>query len=205
MVSTQQNYGPHHDWQSAAYVGEWVAGDVQKDAQRRPILERMLALSGIAPDAQIEVLDIGAGYGIVTSLVLEKFPKARVTLQDFSAPMLDQARQRLNAAAERLTFVQSDLRDAGWSKSVGGPFDLAVSAIAIHNLGEPAQMAAVYRGVHDLLKPKGVFLDCDYTHTAKLEQHIGWLRDAGFVRAESPWQADALVIMAAYKAKTLSS
>jgi len=199
MVSAQQTYGPHHDWQSAEYVGEWIAGDVKKDAQRRPVLERMLALSGIALDSEIQVLDIGAGYGIVTSLVLGKFPKARVTLHDFSAPMLEQARKRLTAHDDRVTFVESDLRDPSWSKSLAGPFDLAVSAIAIHNLGNPEQMAAVYRGVYEILKPNGVFLDCDYTHTAKLEQHLTWLRDAGFARAESPWQADALVMMAAYK------
>ena len=121
------------------------------------------------------------------------------------ASLLDESDKNLSGDSslargkECLRFVQSDLRDRDWTKSVGGPFDLAVSAIAIHNLGNPDQMAAVYRGVHEILKPNGVFLDCDYTHTAKLEQHLAWLRDAGFARAESPWQADAMVIMAAFK------
>src|SRR5712692_2764552 len=121
---------PHHDWQSATYVEEWIDGDVTKDSERVPVLRRMLSLPGLAADAPLQVLDVGAGYGIVSRLVLEAFPGARVTLQDFSAPMLEQSKRRLSEFSERMSFVLADLTDPFWPKQVGGPFDLAVSAIA---------------------------------------------------------------------------
>jgi ubiquinone/menaquinone biosynthesis C-methylase UbiE len=68
-----------------------------------------------------------------------------VTLQDYSEPMLDEARRRLSRYADRIGFVLADLREPSWTKRVGCPFDLAVSAIAIHNLRDPALIAACDR------------------------------------------------------------
>ena len=146
------------------------------------------------------MLDVGAGYGIVTSVVFEAFPRARVTLQDFSAPMLEHARQRLAAFSGSTAFVQSGLTDQAWMDSIGGPFDLAVSAIAIHNLGQADQMAEVYRRIQQVLKPGGIFLDCDYTYTAGLDAHLVWLRQAGFGLVTTESQEDQLVVFAAFKA-----
>src|SRR5712692_5672986 len=184
MTTQAHTHGnrPHHDWQSATYVQEWIDGDVTKDSERVPILQRMLELPGLPPDAAIQVLDLGGGYGIVSRLVLQAFPKARVTLQDFSQPMLDQSRQRLAEFGDRLSFALADWTDAAWTDKVGGPYDLAVSAIAIHNLGTPERIAPVYQGVFKLLKPGGAFLDSDYVFAGGQEGHIRWLEEAGFVR-----------------------
>src|SRR5207302_9659893 len=81
----------HHDWHSVEYVADWIAHDVARDPERRPRLQQMLAAAPFARDAAIKVLDVGAGYGAVTEEVLKTFPQARVTLQDYSTPMLGEA------------------------------------------------------------------------------------------------------------------
>ena len=131
----------HHDWHSQSYVEEWIERDLQRDEERRARLRNMLAVATFPADAAISVLDVGGGYGVVTEEVLRAFPQARVTLQDYSQPMIEEARRRLASHAARVGYVQCDLRDPSWTERVGGPFDLAVSAIAIHNLGELAAMA----------------------------------------------------------------
>src|SRR5437764_6654445 len=148
-----------HDWHSTEYVSEWIAHDVARDPERRPRLRRMLGEAPFPRDAEIEVLDVGAGYGAVTEEVLQAFPRARVTLQDYSGPMLTEARRRLAAYAPQLRYVTCDLAEPGWARQVGGPFDLAVSAIALHNLRDMAKIFACYRAIHDLLRPGGMFLD----------------------------------------------
>jgi ubiquinone/menaquinone biosynthesis C-methylase UbiE len=90
-------------------------------------------------------LDVGAGYGVVTEEVLQAFPAAHVTLQDYSQPMLDHARRRLARYSNQLSYVICDLTDPSWPQAVGGPFDLAVSAIALHNLRDPEKIFACYR------------------------------------------------------------
>ena len=70
-----------------------------------------------------------------------------------------------------------------WTRSVGGPFDLAVSGIAIHNLHEMPAIGACYEAVRSLLKPGGCFLDYDHFDRVggvALHQHM--LKVAGFRR-----------------------
>ena len=60
-----------------------------------------------------------------------------------------------------MRYVIADLCDPAWVDHVAGPFDLIVSAIAIHNLRDLGQIAACYRAIAGLAKPGGVFLDYD--------------------------------------------
>ncbi len=62
-----------HDWHSTEYVSEWIARDVTRDDERRPLLRQMLASAGLPHDAAPDVLDVGAGYGAVTEEVLRAF------------------------------------------------------------------------------------------------------------------------------------
>src|SRR5271154_2927724 len=107
----------HHDWHSASYVDEWIARDVTRDEERRGRLRQMLAAAPHPGDGEITVLDVGGGYGVVTEEVLGTFPGAVVTLQDYSQPMLDQARQRLAAHGGRVKYAVGDLRDRRSARS----------------------------------------------------------------------------------------
>jgi ubiquinone/menaquinone biosynthesis C-methylase UbiE len=185
-----------HDWHSTDYVAEWITRDAARDPERRPLLRQMLSFAPLPRDAELEVLDVGAGYGAVSEEVLQAFPAARVTLQDYSRPMLDHARRRLADRSDQLRYVVCDLVDLSWPKQVGGPFDLAVSAIALHNLRDPEKIYACYRAIHDLLKPGGCFLNCD-RFVEGVEPHLGALREAGFDRVERPWQASPRAILIA--------
>src|SRR5579864_4499115 len=129
-----------HDWHSREYVRDWIAHDEARDPVRRPRLREMLAAAPFPRDARLAVLDVGAGYGAVTEELLGLFPAARVTLQDYSEPMLAEARERLTAHAEQLRYAACDLTQPAWVERVGGPFDLAVSAIALHNLRNETQI-----------------------------------------------------------------
>lgn len=200
MTAEQRHDHSPHDWQSPEYVRDWISNDVTKDEERRPLLRRMLEKAGFTPDAAIKVLDVGAGYGMVTSVVLEAFPCAQVTLQDYSAPMLEHARKRLSSHANATRFAHSNLQDPAWAGGVDGPYDLAVSAIAIHTIGGRQYMEQVYQSLYGLLQPGGVLLNCDYDYTAPAEMHAGWLRQAGFEQVEvEPAGLDHLFVFSARK------
>ncbi|MGH7029386.1 MAG: class I SAM-dependent methyltransferase [Stellaceae bacterium] len=188
----------HHDWHSSGYVDEWITRDLTRDDQRRKRLQQMLAFAAYPSEAEITVLDVGGGYGVVTEEVLRACPNAQVTLQDYSQPMLDQARQRLAPHANRVRYAMGDLRDPAWVLQVGGPFDLVVSAIAIHNLRDRAQIAACYRAIAGLLKPDGVFLDYDlFELIGGIEAQLATIRDAGFAEVDRVWQEGRVAIIAA--------
>jgi SAM-dependent methyltransferase len=193
-----------HDWHSQTYVDDWIKRDATREDERRPRIRQMIAMAGLPSDAAITVLDIGAGYGFISEEVLRAFPKARVTLQDFSEQMLTRARDYLAKAAAQLSFVQCDLTDPAWTERVGGPFDLIVSAIAIHNLRKPEAIGACYRGVADLLKPSAPFLDCDHFQvTGGIEAHIALMQQAGLTRVERVWDDGHSAIIVAHGRRPL--
>jgi len=191
-----------HDWQSADYVSAWIDRDVTRDAERRQRLQAMLAHAGFAPETAVKVLDVGGGYGVVTEEVLGAFPNARVTLQDYSAPMLAQAKERLAPFADRVAYVVADLLDPAWTAAVGGAFDLAVSAIAIHNLRDTGAIARSYQGIAKVLKPGALFLDYDlfFDRSGGLPAHTKWLVEAGFAAVDTLWQQPPLATIAARRA-----
>jgi SAM-dependent methyltransferase len=197
MPSEAKTFRPFpHDWQSTDYVGGWIDHDVARDPERRPLLQKMLSSVSFPSDAELNVLDVGAGYGVVTQEVLAAFPEARVTLQDYSLPMLDEARRRLADHAARLSYVLADLMDPAWPKQVGGPFDLAVSAIVLHNLGNREKIFACYPAIYGLLAPGGVFLNYD-RFTDGIDEHLTALRTGGFGRVECVWQDPPRAIVVA--------
>ena len=55
------------------------------------------AIDLIPADAQ-HILDLGAGSGLLTVLIHNRFPQARIHLIDFSVPMLALPRRRLGNA-----------------------------------------------------------------------------------------------------------
>ncbi len=184
-----------HDWHSSDYVTEWIAQDSGRDPVRRPRLREMLSAAPFARDARLAVLDVGGGYGAVTEELLQLFPAAEVTLQDYSEPMLAEAHRRLAAHAAQLWYVVCDLTDPSWPGAVGGPFDLAVSAIVLHNLRDDDKIFACYRAIRGLLRPGGWFLNYDLFFDG-VEGHLSALREAGFAPVECRWQEPPRAIVA---------
>src|SRR5215470_14736713 len=188
----------HHHWESADYVRGWLARDAGRQDERAPIIARLIAAVPFARVAAIEVLDVGGGAGMIAEAILDAFPTARVTVQDFSPHMLAAARGRLSRHSARLLTVLSDLTDASWTKTAGGPFDLAVSGIAIHNLHDMAAIAACYEAVRSLFKTGGAFIDYDHFDRVggvPLHQHM--LKVAGFASADVLWHEHPTAIIKA--------
>jgi SAM-dependent methyltransferase len=177
-----------HDWHSASYVDEWIAKDRTRDEKRKPMLAKMMAMAPYKADAAIRILDVAGGYGAVSEAALKAFPNAKVTLQDYSQVMLDRAREHFKGKAATIAYAQGDLTDANWVKAVGGPFDLVVSGIAIHNLEDMKLIADCYRAIHGLLAPGGVFLNCDHFGRADgIDANLAALKKAGFEDVSCPW------------------
>jgi ubiquinone/menaquinone biosynthesis C-methylase UbiE len=188
------------EWQKQEFVDAWVTRDDGRQDQRLPMIHDAIASLPFDKRAAIKALDVGAGYGILSSELLRAFPDASVTLQDVSEPMFAHARARLAAHASQLTFVQSDFSQDDWTSGLGGPFDVAVSAIAIHNLYDDGGISRVYADVGRLLRDGGVFVNLDYARQAGgLDAHIAWLKEAGFARVESTAPNDRISLLSAYK------
>jgi tRNA (cmo5U34)-methyltransferase len=137
-------------------------------------------------DAALRVLDLGAGTGLLSMFVAEKFPHARILLVDISEEMLKKAQNRFAGAGERFTFRLADFSE----EPLPGRFHAVLSALAIHHLPH-ARKATLFHKVYDSLEDGGVFINADQvlgaTPEIEARYHETWLRQ---VRARGVSAAD---------------
>jgi tRNA (cmo5U34)-methyltransferase len=159
-VNAQATPGAH--WQSEELAASF--------AERRRILipllevqEEVLRLLLERYGRPIErFVDLGAGAGAVSELVLGFLPEAQGVLVDFSEPMLARAGVNLEGYAGRWQVVRGDLNDPAWREALpAGRYDAVVSGLAIHHL-PPERKRALFAEAFDLLEPGGLFVNMDY-------------------------------------------
>lgn len=136
-------------------------------------------------DERFRVLDLGAGTGLLSLQVAERFAGAQLTLMDLSAAMLAQARERLSGVAGRCEFVAGD-----YASQVHTEFEVVISALSIHHLSDDLKVA-LFRRIHEVLPAGGVFINADQVlgATPEIERiyRETWLRQ---VRARGVAERD---------------
>ena len=150
------------------------------------------------------ILDLGSGTGETAIATLRRHPGATLIGIDSSEDMLSIARQQLPSA----TFLVSRLEDPLPS----GPFDVVVSAFAIHHL-DGEEKALLFRRIADALTPGGRFVMLDVVVPAEpvnapipleagvdkpssVDEMLQWLNATG-LRAEIVHSSGDLAILAA--------
>ena len=115
-----------------------------------------VSLLPFAREQGIDVLDLGAGTGLLSARVLEHFPNAHLVLVDVSEHMLAQAKIRLAEVGTQVEFRLSNFS----AEPFTGSYEAIVSALAIHHLQASEKRDLFLKAYHHL-KPRGVFINAD--------------------------------------------
>lgn len=151
------------------------------------------------------ILDLGVGTGETARRVLAHHPGATFVGVDESAEMLAHARAALPAAKLLVGRLQDPLPP--------GPFDLVVSALAVHHL-DAAGKRDLFARIRDVLRPAGRFVLADvvvpeepedavtplsegFDLPDRLDDQLEWLREAGFEPVVCWRWKDVAVVQAA--------
>jgi len=128
------------------------------------------AVMPFASDASIRVLDLGAGTGLFSQHVLQKYPNATFVLTDVAAKMLEGAKQRFAEQTGRFEFVIEDYRNL----QAIADFDLIISSLSIHHLTDE-EKRRLCQQVYTALRKGGAFVNIDQIkgETAYL-QNLYW-------------------------------
>ncbi len=133
--------------------------DKGMEAGRNVWRQRLLSYLAYESADAFRILDLGAGTGALSLEILCRYPNVSLTCLDFSEAMLSHARERLEKFKGKVTFVQSNLRNPGWSKAVDGTFNAVVSSFVTHTI--PDKIQALYGELFRIVNSDGCFLSCD--------------------------------------------
>lgn len=127
------------------------------------------------------ILELGAGTGTLTRLLLERFPEAQITAVDGSAEMLEKAAAKLSVFSGRVALRQAYFENI-LNEGASGSFDLIVSSFALHHMRH-ADLPALFSGLLGSLTPGGRLVVADYVLTphSQLQRHyegvwVDWRR-----------------------------
>ena len=183
------------EWDPDTYLAE-MAAEVPgyEDLQ-----EAVVAATGSVRATR--VLELGTGTGETALRVRALHPEAEWVGIDASEPMLARARERLPDAELRLQRLEDELPP--------GPFDLVLSALAVHHLdgaGKRELFSRVARvsvpGGHfvlgDVVVPAAgeegpIEIDWEMDKPDSVEDQLAWLREAGFDAEASSVRVDLAV------------
>jgi tRNA (cmo5U34)-methyltransferase len=143
------------------------------DGQRRVLIPCYDDFYGIAVEwlhfktsSTPKILDLGAGTGIFSQFVLEKYPQADITLLDFSEQMLSVARERFKDI-KNISFQVADMMGFEPQQK----YDAVISSLAIHHLSDEDKQK-LFKKIHSILNDGGVFVNAeqvkgktDYIHS----------------------------------------
>ncbi|WP_127484443.1 class I SAM-dependent methyltransferase [Paenibacillus ehimensis] len=131
------------------------------DRQRRKLIpcfddfyQTAVSLTDEGNDAP-SILDLGAGTGLFSAFMLQKHPRAKLTLVDLSGPMLEMARTRLSGVPN-VTYMIGDYTTCEYREK----YDIVISSLSIHHLAD-AEKQQVYRTAYALLNDNGLFINAD--------------------------------------------
>ena len=108
----------------------------------------------IAHDAK-NILDLGAGTGLLSQFVRQWYPSAHIVLADLSEPMLAKARTRFSGD-NNVTFEVTDYTTA----PINCTYDSIVSALSIHHIDDDAKRA-LFAKIFRALRPGGTFVNAE--------------------------------------------
>jgi len=121
----------------------------------------ILQLIPFETNAHIKVLDLGAGTGILSALILQAFPQANVLAFDIAEKMLKVCQTNLSAYQERLTLQQGNFAEDNF----GNRYDLVVSGLAIHHL-DSAGKQTLFKKLFQSMNSGGILLIRDIVTAA---------------------------------------
>ena len=143
---------------SPKFVDFWMA-DKGMEAGRTLWRQRLLSCLPFELTDSIRVLDLGAGTGALSLDVLNRYQNVTLTCLDFSEAMLSHSRQNFACFNEKVTFVQSNLQNPGWTQTLEETYDAVISSFLTHTI--PDNIQTLYRELFGIVNSQGCFLSCD--------------------------------------------
>lgn len=125
------------------------------------------------------IIDLGCGDGALGRFLMEQNPETHIIFADFSAPMLDAARNQIGDN-KQTTIVETDFSSTSWLEAIDRKetIDVVVSGFSIHHQPDKRKKE-LYCEIFKLLTNGGVFINLE--HVASATPNVESLFDNYFI------------------------
>lgn len=153
----------HFDALASDY--EWLINRLVPYYQKQNSL--MMDLIPFERKVAFKALDLGAGTGVLSRLLLDTFPNATVKAFDLSPVMLDTCKKKLWAYPTRATYTQGDFR----KDDFGSGYDVIFTGLVLQH-ADSAGKRSFFKTALSRMNPGAILLSRDIVRgtTARLTE-----------------------------------
>lgn len=156
---------------------------------------RAVSLLKYYDNSFMNIVDLGAGTGLLTKVIYELYPESNYTLIDIAADMLDVAKKRFHEL-NNFTFMECNYAEDIPVENC----DLICSALSIHHL-ENDDKEKLYKNIYSKLNKNGCFINLDMfiVKSKKInDMYNAWwydfVRDSGITEEERTWWRERIAL-----------
>src|SRR6185312_9473237 len=201
-------------WKSAEAVEAWTAEAERQERSRQAHRRFHAILLPFGEQDEFTFLDLGAGTGAASRVILEEYRRSTAILADYSAEMMRVGEREMEPFAGRYRYVQFDMSAGGqWPAAIPAALDAVVTSMCVHHLAaggwylnydpvraEDPLVEATWQRVNDHEDPETAARRRDWTPLdhARWDNHVRYiiplgpqlefLRSAGFEGIDVYWK-----------------
>lgn len=133
--------------------GYWKPGTKTLEVAQEDKMKLLIDKLQIPDGAEMNVLDIGCGWGDLANMISKRYPKCNVIAINIAKDQLAAARSK-HGESEKLKYVLSDYRDL---PKLHMKFDRIVSVEMFEHVG-PKNYNMYFKTCNDILNDQGIFV-----------------------------------------------
>jgi tRNA (cmo5U34)-methyltransferase len=147
-------------WQSSEMAQTWASEAAEREQRNSAPWRFMTVLLPFGEQDAFTFVDLGAGPGGLSRVILSAYPNSTAVLADFSAVMMGAGEREMEPFAGRYQYVEFDLQAGGWPASIPVSVDAVVSSMFVHHLTDERKRG-LFAEIFDRLVPAGWYLNYD--------------------------------------------
>jgi tRNA (cmo5U34)-methyltransferase len=173
-------------WKSTELVQQWSATAKEREHKRALHLRILGELLPFGENDEFTFLDLGAGTGAASRVLLRLYPRSTAILADYSAEMMEEGTREMAPFDGRYRYVEFDMSSSEWpaTRLIPSAVDGIVTSLCVHHLPDERKRG-LFNEIYGRLVPGGWYLNYDPVTT------IDPLVDAAWVRVNDRLDPDA--------------
>jgi tRNA (cmo5U34)-methyltransferase len=147
-------------WKSTEAVQQWAASARDREQKRASHLRVLGELLPLGEHDEFTFLDLGAGTGAASRVLLQLYPRSTAVLADYSPQMMNEGSRDMAPFAGRYRYVEFDMSTSHWPTTIPTAVAAVVTSLSVHHLPDDRKQG-LFAEIFDHLVPGGWYLNYD--------------------------------------------